>query len=114
MQAVILAAGKGKRLKPFTDTHSKAMAPIAGKPIVHRVIDKIYCAGIKDFVVVIAPSDIELKKYLLKKIPEIQISIAYQNEQLGMGHALKCAMDFVKNDFLVSACDTLVDNESVT
>lgn len=113
MQAVILAAGKGTRLKPFTDTHSKAMAPIAGKPIVHRVIDNISKTGINNFVIVISPDDNEQKAYLESNLKDFNVTLAYQSEQLGMGHALKCASEYINDDFLVSACDTLIDQPSI-
>ena len=50
---VLLAAGKGTRLKPLTENRSKALAPILDKPVVARVFDSIYANGIKNFVIVI-------------------------------------------------------------
>lgn len=51
MKAVIFAAGIGSRLKPFTDYHPKALAEIAGKPMLGHVIDKLVAAGADDIVV---------------------------------------------------------------
>lgn len=51
MKAVIFAAGKGTRLKPFTDSHPKALAPVCGKPMLGRVIEKLIAAGADGIVV---------------------------------------------------------------
>ena len=50
MQGVILAAGRGVRLKPITLARSKAMAPVLGKPIVERVMDNLVANGLDDLI----------------------------------------------------------------
>lgn len=51
MEAMIFAAGVGSRLKPFTDSHPKALAPVNGIPALQHVIIKLKDAGIKRMVV---------------------------------------------------------------
>ena len=51
MNAMIFAAGLGTRLKPFTDSHPKALLPLAGKPLLQWQIEQLRAAGITDFVV---------------------------------------------------------------
>ena len=51
MKAMIFAAGLGSRLKPITDTMPKALVPIAGKPLLQRVIEKLKMSGFTDIVV---------------------------------------------------------------
>lgn len=51
MKAMIFAAGIGSRLKPFTDSHPKALAPVAGVPAIQRVIEHLRDSGVKDVVV---------------------------------------------------------------
>ena len=48
MQAVILAAGRGTRLQPLTDTIPKAMVPVNGKPILEILLNQLSSAGIKE------------------------------------------------------------------
>ena len=51
MKGFILAAGMGSRLKPWTDHHPKALAPVAGVPMLQRVVEKMYQSGISDITV---------------------------------------------------------------
>lgn len=51
MKALIFAAGLGSRLKPWTDSHPKALAEVGGKPMLGRVIEKLKASGIREFVV---------------------------------------------------------------
>ncbi len=51
MKAMIFAAGLGTRLKPLTDTMPKALVPVAGKPLLQHVVQKLSSAGFDDFVV---------------------------------------------------------------
>ena len=60
MKAVILAAGEGKRLRPFTETMPKVMLPIANKPILEYIIDAVKHCGIEEIIVVVG--------YIISKI----------------------------------------------
>lgn len=51
MNAMIFAAGLGTRLKPFTDSHPKALLPLAGKPLLQWQIEQLHAANITDIVV---------------------------------------------------------------
>jgi dTDP-glucose pyrophosphorylase len=102
--AVILAAGRGSRLKEVTATRSKAMAPVAGKPIIARVIDELSAAGISDCVVVAAPHDEELVRFCALH----GHSVVIQEKPLGSADALKGCKVHVSGDFLVCACDSIV------
>ena len=53
MQAVILAAGEGQRLSPFTLNKPKVMIAIAGKPILQYVVEALAQNGIRDIVIVV-------------------------------------------------------------
>ena len=109
MQGVILAAGRGKRLRPITLKRSKAMAPVLGKPIVERVMEDLAALGVDEFVVVASPDDQELAHHF-EQASELQarVRIVHQPERLGMAHALNCAAPLIRGDFILSACDNLV------
>ncbi len=109
MQGVILAAGKGKRLQPVTPARTKAMAPVAGKPIVARVLDLLVQNGIQEIILLISPDDSEIVPYFAQHTPpNVTITFVVQQERLGMAHALGLIAPYLRGDFMMSACDNLV------
>ena len=52
MKAIIVAAGLGRRLNPYTDDRPKCMVPVAGKPILQRQVDALRAHGVDDVIVV--------------------------------------------------------------
>lgn len=81
--AIILAAGEGKRMK---SKHSKVMHCISGKPMIKHVVDAVMEAKIDDITVVVGHRAEEIKEYL-----KDSVNYAFQDQQLGTGHAVKCA-----------------------
>lgn len=114
MQAVILAAGQGKRLQPLSLTRSKAMMPVLGKPIVERVMEDLAANGIEDFILVVSPEDREIVDYFQTDSKwKGVVRFAQQPERRGMAHALGYAAPFIQGDFFLSACDNLISAEHV-
>jgi dTDP-glucose pyrophosphorylase len=114
LQAVILAAGRGTRLHPITEDRTKAMCPVAGKPIVERVMETLLKNGISDFILVISPDDNEIVTYFEQQTHlRARIQFVEQTEQLGMGHALLQAAPLIQDDFILSSCDNLVDQAAI-
>ena len=109
MQAVILAAGKGSRLNPITLRRTKAMVPILGKPIVERVMENLVQHGIHEIIMVISREDGEVGTYFREQSTlDIEIQFVIQAERLGMANALTLATPYIKDNFVLSACDNLV------
>ena len=67
MQALMLAAGMGKRLAKYTKNNTKCMVEVAGEKLIDHAIKAIKKAGIKRFVIVIGYQGENLKKYILDK-----------------------------------------------
>ena len=63
MKAVILSAGEGKRLRPFTDTIPKVMLPIANKPILAHVIDAVKNTGINEIIIIVGYKKERIMEY---------------------------------------------------
>ncbi len=124
-KAVIPVAGFGTRLFPATKVVKKELFPIIdrdgrAKPVILAIIEEAINAGITEVGIVVQPDDKEIfadllknppKKELLEKLsPQNQeysryledlgsrITILLQKEQLGYGHAVFCAKDWVKNE----------------
>src|SRR5262249_50516848 len=66
--AVILAAGRGVRLRPYTDEIPKALIPVAGKPILWHILNSLQrCASVNDFVVAVGYRPGAFKKFRAPK-----------------------------------------------
>lgn len=114
MQAVILAAGMGTRLRPVTANRSKAMVPVLGRPLVERALLPFFENGVRDFVFVISPDDAEITRHFTELTSlDIAARFVTQEERLGTAHALGIAAPFLSGRFAVSACDSLVDGPHV-
>ena len=114
MQAVILAAGMGTRLRPVTANRSKAMVPVLGLPLVERALMPFFENGVRDFVFVISGDDAEITRHFNERTAlDITARFAVQEERLGTAHALGIAAPFLRGRFAVSACDSLMDSSDV-
>ena len=106
-------AGRGSRLRPHTLTIPKPLIPIAGKPIVHRLVEDI--AGvinqkIDEIAFIIHESFGKKVEEELVAIAEklgAKGSIYYQNEALGTAHAILCAKESMQGPIVVAYADTL-------
>lgn len=100
MKAMILAAGLGTRLKPFTDHHPKALALVNGKTILQRNIEYLAGFGINDIVVNIHHFPDQIKSFI-EKNNGFGSNISFSdesNEVLETGGGLKKASWFFEGD----------------
>lgn len=108
--AVILAAGRGTRLKEITVTRSKAMAPIAGSPMIARVMTCLREAGIRRFIIVAAPGDRELVEFC-GSLGDVQV--VEQREPKGSADALRSCEGMIEGPCVVCACDSLIPSGDI-
>ena len=132
--AVIPVAGKGTRFLPATKQTPKELIPILKKPMIHYAVEEAVLSGIEQVVFVTSSGktaiedyfdrNLELEEFLKRagkedlaqKMKEIgsmiEITSVRQKEQLGLGHAINCAQDLIKDDaFAVILGDDLVLND---
>lgn len=110
MNAFIFAAGLGTRLKPLTDTMPKALVPVAGKPLLAHVVDKLKTAGCKKIVINIHHFGDMIIDYV-KSQGGFGIDIVFSDERqmlLETGGAIKHAVELLGNEpFLIHNVDIL-------
>ncbi|HML20186.1 MAG TPA: sugar phosphate nucleotidyltransferase [Aggregatilinea sp.] len=107
-QAVILAAGRGKRLGQLTKDRPKSMLPVLGKPIIARVMDRFRDAGVRRFVVVVGENDGQMASYLNQSwYPDADIRFVMQPVPTGTVDALLAAAPHLDGPFLLTAVDNL-------
>ena len=88
--AIILAAGEGKRMKSSTP---KVLHKVCGKEMVNHVIDTMRKSGIDEVNVVIGKGAEKVKAGTENR----NVSYSFQDKQLGTGHAIMCAKEFLKD-----------------
>ena len=113
MNIVIPMAGLGKRMRPHTLTIPKPLLPIAGKPIVHRLVEDIVRVcnqKVENIGFIIHPSfGKEVEEDLKRIAREVGATgkIYYQTEALGISHALLFARELFTGNIIVAFADTL-------
>jgi glucose-1-phosphate thymidylyltransferase len=115
---IVLAAGLGTRLRPYSDVVSKAAMPVAGVPIVLRVIEQFLAAGGVGRVIVVARSPEHDIIPLIREHARrrgYDVAFGYQPEQRGSAHALMQVPDLGRLDehVLIGACDNLYEPSEV-
>ncbi|MCX6650466.1 MAG: sugar phosphate nucleotidyltransferase [Methanomassiliicoccales archaeon] len=114
MKAVILAAGEGTRLRPFTVSRPKVMIPIGNRPILEYVVRALAANGITEIILVVG--------YMKERIMSffgngsnfgVKISYAIQEKQLGTAHAALTVRDQIKDEFILVAGDNIIDAQVI-
>lgn len=112
MKIVIPMAGMGKRMRPHTLTVPKPLIPIAGKPIVHRLVEdiaKVCDEKIEEIAFVVGRFGEETEQQLMAIAEKVGARglIFYQDEPLGTAHAILCAESILDGKVIVAFADTL-------
>ncbi|MFQ6122395.1 MAG: bifunctional sugar-1-phosphate nucleotidylyltransferase/acetyltransferase [Dehalococcoidales bacterium] len=113
-QAVILAAGEGQRLRPFTVNRPKVMLSIAGKPILQYVVESLAENGIRNIVLVVGYRKEQIFDYMGSgKQFGVNITYVTQEQQLGTAHALAQTKEVTETEFLVLPGDNLIEADTI-
>lgn len=105
-------AGMGKRLRPHTLTTAKPLLPIAGKPIVQRLVEDIVAISdqkVTEIAYVVGRFGEEVERHLIQVAEALGAkgTIHYQDKALGTAHAILCAQSALKGPVTVAFADTL-------
>jgi len=103
MKAIILAAGKGERMRPLTDYKPKSLLPICNKPLIEHQIDLLRGVGIEEIAVVVG--------YLKEKVMNCVRDVKFYEDKVikGTATALYAARSFVDDDFILIYGDIFAD-----
>src|SRR5439155_20891660 len=113
-RAVLLAAGRGTRMRELTADLPKPMIKVRGKPVLLHIIEGLQAAGIKNFLIVVGYHGDAVRSYFSDGTCfGLQIKYATQVVQDGTGRVVDLARDFVdQSPFVLSYGDILVDPEN--
>jgi len=116
MKALILAAGLGTRLRPYTNHTPKPLFSIRGKPLLDIMIFKLIAAGCKAIVINTHHRHAQIEAYIAQQTYPIPIQTRYEPDILGTGGAIKNVADFWnQRPFMVINADivTTIDFKKV-
>lgn len=109
MKGVILAGGRGTRLRPMTNVVNKHLLPVYDEPLIYYPIKTLLNAGIEDILIISDPEYIGRYIELLENdFEDINFSYRVQNDPKGIAHAVGIAEDFVDDKFAVMLGDNII------
>jgi bifunctional UDP-N-acetylglucosamine pyrophosphorylase/glucosamine-1-phosphate N-acetyltransferase len=114
MQAVILAAGEGTRMRPLTANTPKPMLPVGDRPLVAHTADTAIEAGAEELIFVVGYEADAVRDYFGTAYRDVPVEFAVQTEQLGTADAVKSAREHLDGPFAVLNGDNLYDTDSLS
>ncbi|UPV99729.1 sugar phosphate nucleotidyltransferase [Halorussus gelatinilyticus] len=113
MQAVLLAAGEGTRIRPLSASLPKPMLPVAHRPLVAHAADAAVDAGADELVVVVGYEAETVREYFGEEYRGVPVRYAVQDEQAGTADAVRAAREHLDGAFAVLNGDNLYDPAAV-
>lgn len=103
---VLMAGGRGLRLKPFTNMFPKALIPVSNVSAAEHILNFFKAEGIKKFYITVNYKKKLIKSYLEEK--NLNIKYIEEKKELGTAGSLSYLKNKIKEDFFVSNCDTIL------
>jgi len=112
---VILAAGAGSRMSPFSDRYPKPILPVCNKPLIQYQIELMRSTGIEEIVILIGHRGFEISK-VLGDGRHLGVRLCYveQKEMLGIAHAVGCLERQIDRPFLLFLGDIFFEPYDLT
>ena len=107
MDAVVLAAGEGTRLRPLTEDKPKGMVEVAGQPILTHCFESLVELGADRLVVVVGYMKETIIEHYGDEYAGVPITYTHQREQNGLAHALLTVEKHVDDDFMLMLGDNV-------
>ena len=107
MNAVVLAAGEGTRLRPLTEDKPKGMVEVAEKPLLTHCFDQLLELGADELVVVVGYRKEIIIDHYGDTYEDIPITYTHQRDQKGLAHALLTVEEHIEDDFMLMLGDNI-------
>lgn len=112
MQGVVIAAGKGLRLRPLTDKIPKCMVDIKGKPLLEHILERLVKVGVDEVHVVVGYMREVIEDHFGPEFEGVKINYFVQPEPKGTAHALSLVEKYVNGRFIVTNSDVLTETHN--
>ncbi|KZN26138.1 glucose-1-phosphate thymidylyltransferase [Haladaptatus sp. R4] len=113
MQAIVLAAGEGTRMRPLSASCPKPMLPVAEEPLVAHTARAAVEAGAEELVLVVGYEADTVREYFGAEYAGIPVKYSVQEEQRGTADAVRAAREHIDGPFAVLNGDNLYDTAAV-
>ncbi len=109
MQAVVLAAGEGTRLRPLTEDKPKALVEVNDRPILSYCFDDLIALGASELLVVVGYKKERIIDFYGDTYDDVPITYTHQREPKGLAHALLTVEEQVDDDFMLMLGDNIFE-----
>jgi len=109
MQAVVLAAGEGTRMRPLTEDRPKPLVRVGDRPLLSHGLERLVELGVPELVLVVGYRKEAVIDHYGDEFQGVPVTYVHQREQLGLAHAVATAQPVVDDDFLVFNGDNLME-----
>jgi len=108
-EAIILAGGKGKRVKKYTKKTPKCLIKINGKPFINYQLEYLKKNNINNVIVSVGYLSSQIKEYVKNNIDFINVKIVNDGKPLGTGGATFKSLKYLKNNFFIIYGDSYLN-----
>ena len=112
MKAVILAGGRGERIRPISDTLPKALVPIEGKPILAHQIEQLERIGVQEVFILTGYLASSIAKFCTKLQTTMKITCVESNPSATPAQRILNSKDDLADEFLLIYCDNFIQSDS--
>lgn len=111
MKVMILLAGLGTRLRPHTYSKPKPLIPVAGKPVLGHILDRLAGLEVNETIFVVGYLGEQIQQYVTKAYPHLCARYVEQTEMKGQAHAINLAREYIDQPVLIIFGDTIWETD---